>query len=76
MGHTSTVWAVAFNASGSRMVSCSDDASLKVWWDTKGACVASLLGLGAGAHMEKHAMVSSMKVCLRERVRVEHPTEQ
>lgn len=30
LGHTSTVWGVAFNASGSHMVSCSDDCTLKV----------------------------------------------
>ena len=31
VGHTSTVWEVAFDAAGERMVSCSDDGSLKVW---------------------------------------------
>jgi WD40 repeat protein len=36
LGHSSTVWALAFNPSGSRMVSCSDDTSLKIWYDTKG----------------------------------------
>lgn len=30
-GHTSTVWEVAFDGAGQRMVSCSDDGSLKVW---------------------------------------------
>lgn len=38
MGHSSTVWALAFDQAGSRMVSCSDDASLKIWRDTKGVC--------------------------------------
>ena len=31
VGHTSTVWELAFDAEGRRMVSCSDDATLKVW---------------------------------------------
>lgn len=31
MGHASTVWEVAFDAEGRRMVSCSDDGTLKVW---------------------------------------------
>ena len=31
VGHDSTVWEVAFEAGGRRMVSCSDDATLKVW---------------------------------------------
>ncbi|KAL9332092.1 hypothetical protein ACSQ67_001702 [Phaseolus vulgaris] len=30
-GHTSTVWALSFNASGDKMVSCSDDLTVKVW---------------------------------------------
>ncbi|KAH7447848.1 hypothetical protein KP509_01G123800 [Ceratopteris richardii] len=30
-GHTSTVWTVSFDASGHRLVSCSDDLSLKIW---------------------------------------------
>lgn len=41
-GHTSTVWEVAFDPQGSRMVSCSDDATLKVWACRKDA------GAGAG----------------------------
>ena len=31
LGHSSTVWGVAFDASGQRMVSCSDDQTLKIW---------------------------------------------
>lgn len=31
LGHSSTVWGVAFDASGQRMVSCSDDLTLKIW---------------------------------------------
>ncbi|KAL4418689.1 hypothetical protein ABPG77_001259 [Micractinium sp. CCAP 211/92] len=30
-GHSSTVWEVAFDAAGQRMVSCSDDCTLRVW---------------------------------------------
>ncbi|XP_011006041.1 PREDICTED: probable cytosolic iron-sulfur protein assembly protein CIAO1 homolog [Populus euphratica] len=30
-GHSSTVWALAFNAEGNRMVTCSDDLTLKIW---------------------------------------------
>ena len=37
IGHTSTVWAVAFSPDGSRMVSCGDDRCVKIWWDTRGA---------------------------------------
>jgi len=29
--HTSTVWSIDFDASGSRLVSCSDDRTLKIW---------------------------------------------
>eukprot|EP00500_Bicosoecida_sp_ms1_P000859 CAMPEP_0203811260 /NCGR_PEP_ID=MMETSP0115-20131106/3456_1 /ASSEMBLY_ACC=CAM_ASM_000227 /TAXON_ID=33651 /ORGANISM="Bicosoecid sp, Strain ms1" /LENGTH=368 /DNA_ID=CAMNT_0050720081 /DNA_START=126 /DNA_END=1228 /DNA_ORIENTATION=+ len=29
--HASTVWGLAFNVDGSRMVSCSDDKTMKVW---------------------------------------------
>lgn len=31
LGHSSTVWEVAFDASGQKMVSCSDDCTLKIW---------------------------------------------
>ncbi|CAI0540020.1 unnamed protein product [Linum tenue] len=30
-GHSSTVWAISFNAEGNKMVTCSDDLTLKVW---------------------------------------------
>ncbi|KAF8690580.1 hypothetical protein HU200_040947 [Digitaria exilis] len=30
-GHSSTVWAVSFNQKGDRMVTCSDDRTLKIW---------------------------------------------
>ncbi|KAJ4809543.1 Transducin/WD40 repeat-like superfamily protein [Rhynchospora pubera] len=35
-GHASTVWSVAFNSSGDRMVTSSDDLTLKIW-DTSSA---------------------------------------
>lgn len=31
VGHTGTVWCAAFNGDGSRLVSCSDDRSLRLW---------------------------------------------
>ena len=31
LGHSSTVWDVAFNGQGTRMVSCSDDKTLMLW---------------------------------------------
>ena len=31
LGHSSTVWDIAFNAAGTRMVSCSDDLTLRIW---------------------------------------------
>ncbi len=31
IGHESTVWGVAFERSGARAVSCSDDCTLRVW---------------------------------------------
>lgn len=31
LGHSSTVWGVAFDREGKRMVSCSDDQTLRVW---------------------------------------------
>ncbi|XP_039120563.1 LOW QUALITY PROTEIN: protein CIA1-like [Dioscorea cayenensis subsp. rotundata] len=34
-GHTSTVWASSFSECGNRMVTCSDDLTLKIW-DTSG----------------------------------------
>ncbi|KAK1309729.1 hypothetical protein QJS10_CPA08g01483 [Acorus calamus] len=30
-GHSSTVWALSFNSTGDRMVTCSDDLTLKIW---------------------------------------------
>ncbi|KAI7732552.1 hypothetical protein M8C21_024158, partial [Ambrosia artemisiifolia] len=30
-GHTSTVWALSFNVTGDKMVTCSDDLTIKVW---------------------------------------------
>ena len=53
VGHTSTVWGVAFSADGGRLVTCSDDLSLKFWscqlgpgeW---GLCTGCLAREGAG----------------------------
>lgn len=36
-GHESTVWALAFNTSGSQMVSSSADATLRIWNCTSNA---------------------------------------
>ncbi|MBA0615712.1 hypothetical protein Godav_015827 [Gossypium davidsonii] len=30
-GHSSTVWSLAFNAKGDKLVACSDDLTLKIW---------------------------------------------
>uniref|UniRef100_M4DC94 Probable cytosolic iron-sulfur protein assembly protein CIAO1 homolog n=1 Tax=Brassica campestris TaxID=3711 RepID=M4DC94_BRACM len=30
-GHSSTVWAISFNAAGDKTVTCSDDLTLKIW---------------------------------------------
>nr|QEX51217.1 protein CIA1 isoform X1 [Cymbidium ensifolium] len=30
-GHSSTVWAVSFSSGGDRMVTCSDDLTMKIW---------------------------------------------
>ncbi|NWS86666.1 CIAO1 protein, partial [Toxostoma redivivum] len=35
-GHTSTVWGVAWERSGQRLVSCSDDRTLRVWQRSEG----------------------------------------
>ncbi|XP_064587025.1 probable cytosolic iron-sulfur protein assembly protein CIAO1 [Zonotrichia leucophrys gambelii] len=52
-GHTSTVWAVAWERSGQRLVSCSDDRTLRVWQRQEGhdggsehswQCVCTLSG--------------------------------
>lgn len=32
-GHTSTVWALSFDAAGQRLASCSDDRTVKIWKD-------------------------------------------
>jgi WD40 repeat protein len=31
LGHSSTVWGIAFDREGRQMVSCSDDQTLRVW---------------------------------------------
>lgn len=30
-GHESTVWSVAFDGSGERLASCSDDKTVRIW---------------------------------------------
>ncbi|MBA0581387.1 hypothetical protein Gorai_023567, partial [Gossypium raimondii] len=30
-GHSSTVWSLAFNAKGDKLVTCSDDLTMKIW---------------------------------------------
>ncbi|XP_050230028.1 protein CIA1 [Mercurialis annua] len=39
-GHTSTVWALSFNGQGDRMVTCSDDLTLKIWETDNGRMVS------------------------------------
>ncbi len=53
VGHTSTVWGVAFSADGGRLVTCSDDLSLKFWScqlgpGESGICTCCLAQEGAG----------------------------
>lgn len=33
--HSSTVWSLSFDATGDRLVTCSDDATLKIWKEYK-----------------------------------------
>lgn len=33
--HTSTVWSLSFNSVGDRLVTCSDDQTLKIWQEYK-----------------------------------------
>ena len=57
LGHTSTVWGVAFNSDGSRMVSCSDDLSLHIW-----SCPIS-----SGKLRTQHAcLLMVFKLCARD----------
>lgn len=51
MGHASTVWELAFDGEGRRMVSCSDDGALKIWACRKdaGACRPRCLQAGVRA---------------------------
>ena len=45
LGHSSTVWGVAFSRDGSQMVSCSDDQTLRVWacsFDNPGESLSSI----------------------------------
>lgn len=66
VGHTSTVWELAFDAEGRRMVSCSDDGTLKVWACRKDAgtvvgCAGCRVGRGApGMAWEEAAAVAAV----------------
>jgi WD40 repeat protein len=47
--HSSTVWSICFDASGQRLVSCSDDKTVRIWTSesdqlTKWTCTATLSG--------------------------------
>ena len=47
--HESTVWSISFDISGQRLVSCSDDRTVRVWASesdqlTKWMCIATLSG--------------------------------
>ncbi|KAJ3683455.1 hypothetical protein LUZ60_013682 [Juncus effusus] len=33
-GHSSTIWGVCFNTNGDRMITCSDDLTIKIWDST------------------------------------------
>jgi len=33
--HESTVWSCDFNADGTKLISCSDDKTLKVWTENE-----------------------------------------
>lgn len=60
MGHASTVWGIAFDPAGERMVTCSDDCTLKIWrcaMEQGEALVASLWPVrwAAFAHSELRA---------------------
>lgn len=52
IGHTSTVWGLSFEESGERMVSCSDDCTLRVWSCTSkdGEAWWRLLTTASGCH--------------------------
>ena len=49
VSHGSTVWSLAFNHDGSRLVSCSDDKTLKIWKPrdeslSEWSCISTLSG--------------------------------
>lgn len=50
-GHSSTVWAISFNSSGDRMVTCSDDVTLKIWDTSKNPTQTSGDGNGSWRHI-------------------------
>ncbi|CAL9103529.1 unnamed protein product [Musa acuminata var. zebrina] len=50
-GHTSTVWALSFNSAGDRMVTCSDDLTLKIWDTSQNPSETSGDGNGSWSHL-------------------------
>ncbi|KAJ0972703.1 hypothetical protein J5N97_020662 [Dioscorea zingiberensis] len=50
-GHSSTVWALSFNEHGDRMVTCSDDLTLKIWDTSENPSQASGDGYGPWRHV-------------------------
>ena len=44
LGHSSAVWSVSFDVTGSRIVSGSSDNTVRVWDVATGACVQTLEG--------------------------------
>ncbi|KAJ8504034.1 hypothetical protein OPV22_004920 [Ensete ventricosum] len=50
-GHTSTVWALSFNSVGDRMVTCSDDLTLKIWDTSQNPSETSGDGCGSWSHL-------------------------
>ncbi|XXG62857.1 hypothetical protein AAC387_Pa05g1156 [Persea americana] len=50
-GHSSTVWAFSFNSAGDRMVTCSDDLTLKIWDTSESPTETSSDGYGPWRHL-------------------------
>ncbi|KAK8946392.1 hypothetical protein KSP39_PZI007160 [Platanthera zijinensis] len=50
-GHSSTVWALSFSSGGDRMVTSSDDLTMKIWDTTKNPSEVSGNGNGSWFHL-------------------------